>query len=303
MFEHIMVPLDGTELAEQALIPAVSLGRERDSHLHLATVVRPPRTESSELTAGLSDSPAEDDYMEAVAARVRDAGASNVSTARLSSDNIVDALEAHRKELGADLTVICTHGHGSIKRAWLGSVADGLVRTSDAPVLLVRAAPAGEARGSEIRTDMSFDRVLVALDGSHFSRQAFGPATRLAGSSDTEFILARIIEASGVGARSAMTGQAVTDERLQQARTLAEAKLNLEVQSFAPDGHSVEAVVELAPSVAQGILDLAQSRGADVIVIATHGRSGIQRLVLGSVADKVIRGADLPVLVVRPQGP
>jgi nucleotide-binding universal stress UspA family protein len=55
--------------------------------------------------------------------------------------------------------------------------------------------------------------------------------------------------------------------------------------------------------VAQGILDLAQSRGADVIVIATHGRSGIQRLVLGSVADKVIRGADLPVLVVRPQGP
>jgi nucleotide-binding universal stress UspA family protein len=259
--------------------------------------VRPPRTEYSELTAGLSDSPAEDDYMEAVAARVRDAGASNVSTARLSSDNIVDALEAHRKELGADLTVICTHGHGSIKRAWLGSVADGLVRTSDAPVLLVRAAPAGEARGSEIRTDMSFERVLVALDGSHFSRQAFGPATRLAGSSNTEFILARIIEASGVGVRSAMTGF------LQQARTLAEAKLDLEVQSFAPDGHSVEAVVELAPSVAQGILDLAQSRGADVIVIATHGRSGIQRLVLGSVADKVIRGADLPVLVVRPQGP
>ena len=301
MFEHIVVPLDGTPLAEQALAPALSLGRARDAHLHLATVLRTPRPEFSELTPGVSDSPAQGDYLEAVAARVRDAGVSNVSTARLSGDNIVDALEAHRKDVGAGLTVICTHGHGDIKRAWLGSVADGLVRTSDAPVLLVRAAPAGEASGSEIRADVSFDRVLVALDGSHFSRQAFGPARQLARSSATEFVLARIIEASGLGLSSASMGAEVSDERLQKARTLAEAKLDLEVQSFAANGHRVDAVVELAPSVAQGILDLAESRGADVIVIATHGRSGIQRLVLGSVADKVVRGADLPVLVVRPR--
>lgn len=299
MFEHIVVPLDGTPLAEQALAPALSLGRERDAHLHLATVVRTPRPEFSELTPGFSDSPAEGDYLESVAARVRDAGVSNVSTARLSSDNIVDALEAHRKELGAGLTVICTHGRGNIKRAWLGSVADGLVRTSDAPVLLVRAAPEGEARASEIRTDVSFDRVLIALDGSHFSRQAFDPARQLARGSATEFVLARIIESSG--SPSASKGAEVTDERLQKARTLAAAKLDLEVQSFAADGDKVEAVVEFAPSVAQGILDLAESRDADVIVIATHGRSGIQRLMLGSVADKVVRGADLPVLVVRPR--
>jgi nucleotide-binding universal stress UspA family protein len=297
MFEHIVVPLDGTPLAEQALSPAVSLGRRANAHLHLATVVRPPRAEYSELTAGVSDGSGGDDYLETVAARVREAGVSNVSTVRLSGDDIADALESHRKEVGADLTVMCTHGRGAVQRAWLGSVADGLVRTSDAPVLLVRAAPPDDARTSGIGADMSLERVLVALDGSHFSRQAFGPAKQLAGGSDTLFLLARVVESS------LDTESEVPDERLDKARILAEAKLKFEAQSFAPDGRGVEAVVEIAPSVAQGILDLAQRREADAIVIATHGRSGVQRLVLGSVADKVVRGADVPVLVVRPQAP
>jgi nucleotide-binding universal stress UspA family protein len=296
MFEHVLVPLDGTPLAEQALSPAVSLARDGNAHLHLATVLRPPRAEFSDLTPGLSDRPAEDDYLETVAARVRDAGVANVSTARLTSDNIVDALESHRKKVGAGLTVMCTHGRGAVQRAWLGSVADGLARTSDAPLLLVRAAPADEAPSSELRTDMRFERVLVALDGTHFSRQSLGPATQLAKSSETLYLLARVIE-------SPTSASELTDERLQKARALAEAKLSLEVQSFASSGHAVESVVAFAPSVAQGILDLAESRAAGVIVIATHGRSGIPRFVLGSVADKVIRGADLPVLVVRPRGP
>jgi nucleotide-binding universal stress UspA family protein len=297
MFEQIVVPLDGTPLAEQALSPAVSLARRGNASLHLATVLRPPRVEYSELAAGVSDASAGDPDLEAVAARVREAGVSNVSTARLSGDDIAEALESHRKEVGAGLTVMCTHGRGAVQRAWLGSVADGLVRVSDAPVLLVRAAPPDDGQSREIRADMSFARVLVALDGSHFSRQAFGPAKQLASGSDTLFLLARVVESS------LDTESKVPDERLDKARTLAEAKLKLEAQSFAPDGRGVEAVVEIAPSVAQGILDLAQRRSADAIVIATHGRRGVQRLVLGSVADKVVRGADIPVLVVRPQAP
>lgn len=294
MFEHIVVPLDGTPLAEQALGPAVSLAREKGAHLHLATVLRPTSAEFLARSIETSPGGAQDDYLEEVAARTRDAGVSGVSTARLTSDNVVDALEAHRQEVGAGLTVMCTHGRGAVKRAWLGSVADGLVRTSEAPLLLVRAASEDEAPGGELGADARFKRIVVALDGSHFSRQVLGPAGELGGKSNAQYVFARVIESPRDGS---------TDERLQKARALAESKLDLEVQSFAPDGYEVEPVVEFAPSVAQGILDLADSRDADVIAIATHGRSGVGRLLLGSVADKVVRGADRPVLVVRPREP
>ncbi len=299
MFEHVVVPLDGTPLAERALGLAVSLGRG-GSHLHLVTVVRPPLAEFSELTPGLATASGdiEEGYLEGVEQRVREAGVAEVTTARLRGERVVDTLEGYRTEVGAGLTVMCTHGRGAVKRAWLGSVADGLIRTSEAPVLLVRAGEEEDSGDAELGADLRLKRLLVALDGSHFSRQALGAARKLAGSLEPQYLLARVIEAPSGLAFRAFTQ--VTDERLQKARTLAEAKLKLEVQSFASNGDDVEAVTEFAPSVAQGILDLAGKREADVIVIATHGRTGVPRLVLGSVADKVVRGADRPVLVVRP---
>lgn len=301
MFERILVPLDGTSVSEEALGLAASLARQGNRHLHLARVVRPPRADFSELTGGLSSEHVERgaDYLESVAARLRAAGVREVSTARLSGDNIGETLEEHRRQVGAGLTVMCTHGRGPLKRAWLGSVADALIRTSEAPVLLVRAgASSPGARGEAIRADARFGRVLIALDGTHFSRQSFGPATQLAGGPDTLFVLARILESSGGGG-----ARSDPDEEVARARAVAEAKLGFEVQAFSSYGFGVESVVELAPSVAEGIIELAQRLGADLIVVATHGRSGIPRMVLGSVADKVIRGADLPVLVVRPREP
>jgi len=165
------------------------------------------------------------------------------------------------------------------------------VRGSEAPVLLVRGAAGEQAAAGDLSADVRFGRVMVALDGTHFSRQALKPASELGGKSDTVYVLARVIESpDSVG----------PDAAAQKARAVEQSKMEFEVKSFAPDGYEVESVVEFAPSVAQGILDLAASREADVIAIATHARKGVSRLVLGSVADKVIRGADLPVLVVRP---
>jgi len=291
MFENILIPLDGTPLAEQALGPALSLAREAKGRVRLATVLRPSRTEVSDLVPGMSDATEEGGYLERTAAKVRSAGVAEVSTAQLTGSDIAEALETHRQDVGADVIVMCTHGRGAVQRAWLGSVADRLVRTSDAPVLLVRASIEEDGPAPDVAADTPFRRVLVALDGSHFSRQALTQASRLAGDAGMTFVLARVIEDS----------VAREGDGLQKARALAEAKLKLEVQSFAAPEHTVESVVEFAPSVAQGILDLARKHAADVIVIATHGLSGVKRLVLGSVADKVVRGADRPVLVVRPE--
>lgn len=290
MFERILVPLDGTPLAEEALRPAVSLAREGGADVHLATVVTPIRAEFSDMVPGVADEAPDDSYMQRIAARVRDAGVAHVAIARLSGSDIADCLEAHRKEVGADLVVMCTHGRGAVQRAWLGSVADALVRVSEAPILLVRGDSGVDLPIPDLRADMRFRRVLVPLDGSHFSRQALSHAVRLGGDEGTTYVLARVIEAS-----SGSTGSG-----LDKARPLAEAKMKLEVQSFQSNGRAVESAVEFAPSAAQGILDLARRSTAEVIVIATHGLSGVKRLLLGSVADKVVRGADVPVLVVRP---
>jgi nucleotide-binding universal stress UspA family protein len=288
MFEHIVVPLDGTRMAEQALSPAVSLAREKGAHLHLATVQRSENSDLEPLIDILDN-----DYLERIAARVRDGGVVDISTQLLRGDKVADALESHRKNVGAGLTVMCTHGRGGIERAWLGSVADGMVRTSEAPVLLVRAAPADESNDDDLRGAVRYRRVLVALDGSDFSRQSLGPAAQLGGKSSTVYVLVHVV---------AKSAEAVS-ERLHEDSALARATLDLQAKDFSSGGYAVESVSESAPSVVQGILDLAERHDADLIAIATHGRSGVGRLILGSVADKVIRGTGLPVLVVRPREP
>lgn len=288
MFERIVVPLDGTPVAEQALGPAVSVAREEAAHVHLVTVERPAAVEL-EPSIGVLD----DDYLEEMAEGVSDAGVPSVSTQRLTGDKTPAVLEAYRKEVGADLIVMCTHGRRGMERVWLGSVADDLVRRSEVPILLVRAGTGERSGGANLRAATRFKRILVALDGTHFSRQALEQAARLGGKVGTTYVLAHVVAGSG--------GTAA--EPQQKAQAMAEAKMKLEVQAFTEGGYAAEFAMTSSASVAQGIIDLAARHEAEVIVIATHARSGVGRMVLGSVADEVIRSADLPVLVVRPPGP
>ncbi|MDH3205152.1 MAG: universal stress protein [Gemmatimonadota bacterium] len=135
MFERILVPLDGTPNAEQALRAATSIARASGAHVHLATVLMPPLMELPELPYEASLGEVEADYLEATAARVQAAGVPGVSTKLLRAYDVTGALEEHRSQVGAGLTVMASHGRGAVERAWLGSVADRFVRTSEAPVL------------------------------------------------------------------------------------------------------------------------------------------------------------------------
>ena len=301
MFERILVPLDGTPVAEQALIPATSIARASGAHLHLATVLMPPLMGLPELPSEASLGTIEADYLEATAARVQAAGVASVSTKLLRVDNTARALEEHRAEVGAGLTVMASHGRGAVERAWLGSVADRFVRTSEAPVLLVRATP-GAGATPDLSADVRFDRVLVPLDGSEFSEAALEPAAALGGATDTRYVLLRIIEPPyAPGAALLPAGFEFPEEQAEALRREAEAELDAVAKRLGALGHAVEAVAEFSAPIALGILRFAKNRKADVIAIATHGRGGITRALLGSVADKVIRGADSPVLIVRPR--
>jgi nucleotide-binding universal stress UspA family protein len=223
-----------------------------------------------------------------------------VSTAVLTGPDVVEALEAHRKEIRADLTILASHGRGPVARAWLGSVADRFVRASSAPVLLVRAAD--EAPEPDLATDVPLTRVLVPIDGSRRSEAALEPAAELAGSDGVEYVLLRVVESPHVlGSLWFPHAVELTEEQIQSVRDAAQEDVDAVARRLADDGYSVEPIVEFGAPVAAVVLDLAARRTPDLIAISTHGHGGVRRLVLGSVTDKVVRGAECPVLIVRPR--
>lgn len=276
MYKSILVPLDGSASAERALRPAASIARSSHAQLHLARVPVAAIGGSLDVEYGKVDS----SYMMGVAGRLRAAGVPSVSAAVLDVGDVATELEKHREEVGADLTVMSSHGRGPVERAWLGSVSDRFVRHTEAPVLLVRAG-APDVRADELATDMHFDRLLVALDGSTLSEAALGPATELGGDGESVYLLLRVLE--------------------PPPREKPEADLETVVKSFEARGFAAQPITEFVQPVARGILSAADKHDADVIVMATHGRSGIQRAWMGSVTDKVVRSTDHPVLIVRPR--
>jgi nucleotide-binding universal stress UspA family protein len=302
MYERILVTLDGSPLAEQALVHAVSIARRAGAHLHLATVRRllPVTLFGTPPPAGSED--VETNYLEAIAERVRGAGVSSVFAEVFTGGDVVEAIEAHRRKVDAGLTVICTHGRGPVRRAWMGSVADRFVRTSAAPVFLVRAGE-DELAQLDLAADTRVGRVLIPLDGSAESEEALEPALELCRLYEAPCTLVRVVESlANVESIFVPNPFEASEQQLEAARGVAEDELDVVCERVRSEGLSVERMARVAAHVAEGILECAADTGADLIAIATHGRSGLPRLVLGSVADKVIRAGECPVLVVPPGG-
>jgi len=295
MYKAILVPLDGSSTAEHALRPAATLARRARSRIHLAHVE--PEAAGGDFDINLAE--IEPSYLRGVAERLRDAGIAEVSVEEATGSDVATRLERLRVSVGAELTVMASHGRGPVERAWLGSVADRFVRHTEAPVLLVRATD--EALEEDLATDIPLDKVLVPLDGSTFSEAALGPATELSGEAQPTYVLLRVIDPPHtLGSPWLPNAVSATERQLGKARETAEAELASTSRAFADRGYAVESVAEFGNPVAQAILDVAERSGADVIAIATHGRSGVPRALMGSVTDKVLRGTDHPVLVVRP---
>jgi nucleotide-binding universal stress UspA family protein len=293
MFRTILVPLDGTPFAEQALPWALRLARLAGATLDLARGhVLYALTQSAAAWAPF-DPVAEADckqeeraYLDAVARRL--IGAAPLSVRRTLVEGYeVEGIRDHALGGGADLVVMATHGRGPLVRFFLGSVADVLVRETSVPVLLVR--PRGPA--PELLPGPVAANVLVPLDGSQLAEQALGPAADLARLLLVPCTLLRVLGPFGVTA-----GPASPEVRTAAAL----AYLETVADRLCGQGLPVETRVAVAAQPARAILHEAQSQAGTVIALATHGRGGLTRVMLGSVADKVLRTAAGPVLVYRP---
>ncbi len=147
-----------------------------------------------------------------------------------------------------------------------------------------------------------YKRILIPLDGSALAERALPHALDIARRMSSEVLLMRVTLAEVYIMSPAGAGALYPEEVLRQERQAAVEYLENIRAQLAQDHPSLTIATEvLSGSVAETIIDYAREHGMDLIVMSTHGRSGLSRWVYGSVADKVLRGAQCPTLIVRGQ--
>jgi nucleotide-binding universal stress UspA family protein len=275
MFEKVLVPLDGSSLAECALEPAISLTEEGQRELILLSVpafekILLPTSAGNgftwpeqllELARNQSES-----YLAEVAGRLATPELKIRTEVREGdvASAIVDAAAAE----GAGLVVMSTHGYSGLTRWVLGSITEKVLRAVACPVLVVRSPTA-------------IGRILLTLDGSRLAETALEPTLEVAAALEAQVTLLRVVDfdnSSYEEAKDYLHGMA---ERCRSRATMGPA-----IVMFGP-----------AP---QSILEVVQTHHIDLVAMATHGRSGIRRWVYGSVTEKVLRTARRAMLIVRP---
>ncbi|MCG6988399.1 MAG: universal stress protein [Gemmatimonadetes bacterium] len=296
MYRQILVPLDGSRFAESALPVSLGLSRRTGARVHLVTVQEPiPSFSYDEWESAAAEWSGQ--YLANVVERIGDLAGGEVTT-RLRSGHVVEALEDEAREHHADLVVMATHGRGLLSRAWLGSVAASFIHHTDRPVLLVR--PDAEPP-TDFAPDRTFSRILVPLDGSELSESALAHAVELGGLFGATYHLLRVVPypmdlSSSYLPHTVQVNQQVVED----ARLSAQKYLEEHAERLRAGGHTVSVSVVVVAQPGHGIVSEAENEGCDFIAMATHGRTGLTRALLGSTADKVLRAAHVPLLIYRP---
>jgi nucleotide-binding universal stress UspA family protein len=310
MYRSLLVPLDGSDFGEHALPLALSLARRLGATLQVVHVHVPAWGAYGELGGPYDETTdrvlRERDraYVDAVVQRLASVVAITPSSALLDGP-VADAISRHAAATGTDLLVMTTHGRGPLARFWLGSVADALVRQASIPILLVQPKEAAP----DLAQEPVVRSVLIPLDGSELAEQIMEPALALGAGTQADYTLLRVVQAMVPGgyipASAKVSG--LREPLLKQLQALhrqesAEAQEYLDrlAERLRARSLTVQTRVVSHEQPAAAILDDAQKNAVDLIALATQGRGGLKRLLLGSVADKVVRGAATPVLVYRP---
>jgi len=295
MYRSILVPLDGSLPSEQSLPYAAALARCSGAALQLAYVHTPLVLGEGVMYLGAPNVQLweeEKNYVRRVVDRLKKTGLDKVS-AHVLEGPIAEALQEQALSEGCDLVVMTTHGRGPMSRFWLGSVADQLVHRLPAPLLLIRTREDVPARQSEPQ----IRNVLVALDGTPTAEQILEPAGTLAKMLGASCTLLRVVPS--VVPQVVFTETAVEAALADKLRAEAHVYLQRVAASLREQGIAAQTRIIAHAYPATAILNEAASGEYDLLALETHGRRGLPRLFLGSVADKVVRGASVPVLVHR----
>lgn len=297
MYRVIMVPFDGSPFSREAVFQGLRLAKKNRAQLRLVRVGWIPVVVGGPEAVALEDVAwgikREDmlTQLYRLAAECRATTDVDV-TATLEGGPVADALRGHALRHKVDLIVMATHARRGMARIWLGSVADRLIRETGIPVLVVRPP----SLATELANGSCFKRIVVALDGSPLAERSLRPALELAALEEAEVILLRVVPPENnipVGELQALIGPA----RASDVRKANQYLTN--VTAVLADPH-IRTEVVIASDIPSAILRFAEKYGADLIAIATHGRGGLARAMIGSVADRVMSEGLLSTLVLHP---
>jgi len=286
MYEKILVPLDGSEVAEQAMPYVERLARQLKSEVILMTVCLP----GDPLERALAE------YIERRAEKIQSLGVETRSLCVEGEPAASIINFAERNKIG--LIVISTHGKSGISNWPLGSIAGKVVQRSNIPVFLVRSSQPGKAPA-----DDKLGKILVTLDGSHFSEAIIPYAERLAKSMNSEVTLLRVIEQAKLPQLAAYRDREKYEkDYMAKMERETERYLDKKEAALAGKGVKVNSAFLIGKPV-ETILQYSEEKAVNLIALTTHGFSGITKWAYGSVASKIIEGSPKPVLLVRPPLP
>jgi nucleotide-binding universal stress UspA family protein len=290
--EFMLVPLDGSEFAEQALPAAEVLSRAFHAHISLVSVFDKggrlatiPFSKSQDKESN-STSEAGEVYLMRVTERLRQKGIYVDYT--ILEGPVAETIINYAEKHDVDMIIISTHGRSGMPRWILGSVANRMIQLTTKPILIIRPIE-GEAPPIP-----QFDCLLVTLDGSRNAERVL-PYVRASTRFDSRVILLSVPEIPDEYRYGAVV------EEIAQLRKQAVAEAEEYLQSVAcvlrEDGISVDIRVE-GSRPAKTIVRVAQEENVDVVMLATHGHGGLDRLFMGSVADRVVQNTRSPVFIV-----
>ena len=313
MYSKVIVPLDGSDLSEQSLPYAELIAKSLDVPIELVQAydILPPSLLGGSNRQGVVSALEE-------GSRARALVSMENQRRRLEGDGLSVNLVAQRGPAadvivavaGAEptaLVVMSTHGRGGISRWVMGSVTDKVLHTIPNPMLIVRANVLGPAA-----PESSLRSVVVPLDGSPLSELAIPHAISVAGALSAGITVLRITPSEdqyrtqlnlalpemGTGTLPdfdmASPDELTADDAAEASDYLDDVRNRMRIDH----AHGVATEHQVNDNIAQTIIERASAQPS-LVAMTTHGRSGVGRMVLGSVTDRVIRHSNLPVLVIR----
>lgn len=282
MFDDILVPTDGSECAGVATDYAEDLAARYGATVHVLCAVDPRPVENA---------PHYDDVVDDSSNLVEQTCSELVDTG-LTAEPVIQTDVPHRailsyaEEEGIDLIVMGTHGRTGVEHYLLGSVTEKVVRLSDVPVLTVTVR-------HDNGVTYPYSDILVPTDGSEGATAAISPAVNLATTYDARLHALSVVDTMAMGLEASSE---IIFELLEEAAQTAVKEIERRASKSALS--TVNTAVSYG-STYQEINSYVADEGIDLVVMGTRGRSGIERYLLGSVTEKVIRTSSVPVLTVR----
>ena len=315
MQQYILVPLDGSTLSEAILPHAVAVAQATKSALQLLQVLEPvfesifgalgiPEYVEEEQLAQMRDEQLDSihHYLENIASQLRADGLEIYTKVIEGNHPATQILWEAEQDPVLLMIAMTTHGRRGVLHWLFGSVAAEVVQVTPRPLLLLRPQESDSSFSMPNFNTTPYQNIVVPLDASAFAEQALDQASELASAMDATFHLVSIVPLSHVlpvhihkenesqSLMRAVLHQTELERRTHYLEQKAEhfKELGLRVQTNVAPGHPAEEILRFSTQQQQTLL-----------VMTTHGSSGLRRILLGSVAMKVVQEAHMPVLLVR----